>query len=164
MLRLAIPLRGVLLAAMLAFALPACEDLGPDRSRLLVRFEERPPLGRERLVVTVADGRRDYYFEGLDLERAADGWWQARELRLSNVGEAVILVALRGAGAAPAAAGELALPLAPNARWRLDVFASSADGQTACGGCTGFRRYGIAPAFRPSAQDWLYVTWTMVPP
>ena len=91
---------------------------------------------------------------------AEDGWWEARELRLGTSGQARVLVALRGAGESPAAVGEIALPLATNARWRLDVFASSADGPAACGDCTGFRRFAIAAAARPSAQDWLYVTWT----
>lgn len=153
-----------LLPAALLLLLPACEDLGPERTRVLVRYHERAPLTRDRLVVTVRDGRRDYYFEGLDLRPVGDGWWEGRELRLAADGEADVLVAVRGAGVSPAAAGEILLPLAPNARWRLDVFASSADGPTACGGCTAYRRFGIVPDARPSAQDFLYVTWTSLAP
>ena len=157
-------LRRALLLASLLIPLAACEDLGPDRTRVLVRFQERAPLTRDRLVVTLRDGRRDYYFEGLDLRPTGDGWWEARELRLASRGEADMLVALRGAGVPPAAAGEIVLPLAPNAHWRVDVFASSADGPAACAGCTAFRRFSIVPEARPSAQDFLYVTWTMLAP
>lgn len=157
-------LRRAFLLASLLIPLAACEDLGPDRTRVLVRFQERAPLTRDRLVVTLRDGRRDYYFEGLDLRPTGDGWWEARELRLASRGEADMLVALRGAGAPPAAAGEIVLPLAPNAHWRVDVFASSADGPAACAGCTAFRRFSIVPEARPSAQDFLYVTWTMLAP
>lgn len=153
-----------LLGALLLLPVAACEDLGPDRARVVVRFHERAPLTRDRLVVTLRDGRRDYYLEGLDLRPVGDGWWEARELRLGSSGEAEVLVALRGAGPAPAVAGEIALPLAPNARWRLDVFASSADGPAACGDCTAFRRFTIVPDARPSAQDFLYVAWTMLAP
>jgi len=157
-------LAAALLPAALLLPLAACEDLGADRARVVVRFQERAPLTRDRLVVTVRDGRRDYYFEGLDLQPAGDGWWRGRELRLAAQGEADVLVALRGVGTSPAAAGEILLPLTPGARWRLDVFASSADGPTACGGCTSYRRFGIVPDARPSAQDFLYVTWTALAP
>lgn len=164
MLRFASPPRrravGLRLLPLLLPALLACEDLGPDRTRVVVRFQERAPLTRDRLVVTMQDDRRDYYFEGLDLRATGDGWWEARELRLSSRGEAKVLVALRGAAISPAAAGEILLPLAPNARWRVDVFASSADPATACDGCTSLSRFPIVPDARPSAQDWLYVTWT----
>lgn len=158
------PLLGALLPLALLLPLAACEDLGPDRTRVVVRFHERAPLTRDRLVVTMRDGRRDFYFEGLDLRPVGDGWWEARELRLAASGEAEVLVALRGVGPTPAAAGEILLPLTPNARWRLDVFVSSADGPTACGDCTGLRRFGIVPDARPSAQDFLYVTWTTLAP
>lgn len=157
-------LRALATALLPLLALAGCEDLGPDLARVVVRFEERAPLTRDRLVVTVRDGRRDYYLEGLDLQAADDGWWVGRELRVATGGEAEVLVALRGAGVPPAAYGELVLPLAPNARWRVDVFASSVDGPTACGGCTGYRRHTIVPDARPSAQDWLYITWTMLAP
>ncbi len=157
-------LLGALLPAALLLPLAACEDLGPDRPRVVVRFHERAPLTRDRLVVTLRDGRRDFYFEGLDMRPVGDGWWEARELRLTAGSEAEVLVALRGTGRPAAAAGEFRLPLAPNARWRLDVFASSVGSTTACGACTGLQRFPIDPTQRPSAQDFLYVTWTALVP
>jgi hypothetical protein len=160
------PLRAltVALAAVLGLALAGCQDLGPDRARVAVRYQELLPLGRERLVLTLQDGERQFYLEGIDLEPAADGWLASRELRVANGGTLRVRVALRGTGGTSVSTVDVDVPLAPHARWRLDVFPSSASLAAACGGCTGVQRATILQSERPSARDWLYVTWTAVAP
>ena len=152
------------LAGVLGLALAGCEDLGPDRARVAVRYRELAPLGRERLVMTLQDRERQFYLEGIDLEPTADGWLASRELRVANGGPLRVRVALRGAGGASVSTVEVDVPLAPHARWRLDVFPSSESPAAACGGCTGVRRATILQSERPPARDWLYVTWTAVTP
>lgn len=139
--------------------LGACQELGPEQPRVTVRYRELAPLGRERLAVTLDDERRQFYLEGIDLV-AHDGWLVSRELRTAPRGDLAVRLALRGAGVAAVAAADVVIPLAPNARWRIDVFPSSAGPNVACAGCAGLHRVPIADAARPSARDWLYVTWT----
>lgn len=124
-----------------------------------MRYREVEPLGRERLAVTLDDERRQFYLEGIDLVER-DGWLVSRELRTLPRGDLVVRLALRGSGTAAAATADVVVPLAPDARWRIDIFPSSADPAAACAGCAGLHRAAIAEGVRPSARDWLYVTWT----
>lgn len=124
-----------------------------------MRYREVAPLGRERLAVTLDDEHRQFYLEGIDLVER-DGWLVSRELRTLTRGELVVRLALRGSGSAAVATAHVTLPLAPDARWRIDIFPSSAEPAAACADCTGLHRAAIAQGSRPSARDWLYVTWT----
>ena len=138
----------------------ACQDLGPDQGTVTLRYREAAPLGRERLVATIEDRARQYYVEGIDLTPGADGWLESRPLRAASDGELMVRVALRGSGTAAVAVADARVPLSPRAVWRVDVFTSSLPGAQACAGCAGFQRVPLPEAWRPSAQDWLYVTWT----
>lgn len=151
-------------SALAAFLLAGCDDLGPDQGVVTLRYREQPPLERERLVVTLEDRERQYYVEGIDLGEGADGWLESRPLRFASNGQFRVRVAMRGDGTSPVAALDAQIPLTPGQRWRVDVFASSLPGSQACAGCAGLQRVGILPAWRPSAQDWLYLTWTPVAP
>ena len=152
----------VALRPLLLLLVAACGSLEPEYAGIVVRFREEAPVTRERLVVTVSDGDTEWFLEGTDLEATADGWLAARELRVAPGGDLSIRIALRGVGSEPAASGQLSLPLPPDARWRLDVFPSDVSHAAACDGCAGVARFPILAQFRPSAQDWLYVTWTGV--
>ena len=149
-------------AALLVAA--ACQDLGPDRGLVTLRFREAAPLDRERLAATLEDHARQYYVEGIDLAAGADGWLESRPLRAAPDGELRVRIALRGTGTAPIAVADALVPLAPHAVWRVDVFASSLPPAEACDGCAGFRRVNLPQAWRPSEQDWLYLSWTAVAP
>lgn len=153
----------------LAVALPlllllgaACSALEPEHASVVVRFREVAPVTRDRLVVTISDGDTEWYLEGTDLEASADGWLAGRALRVAPGGTLKVRIALRGVGSEPAASGQLALATPADARWRIDVFPSDVPQAAACSGCTGVVRFPILAQFRPSAQDWLYVTWTGV--
>ena len=150
--------------ALAALVLAACDDLGPDQGIVTLRYREQPPLERERLVVTLEDRERQYYVEGIDLAEGADGWLESRPLRFAASGQLRVRVAMRSDGTSPAAALDAMIPLTPGRRWRVDVFASALPGSQACAGCAGLQRVGIVPAWRPSAQDWLYLTWTAAAP
>jgi len=151
-----------LLPAVAALLLAACDDLGPDQGIVTLRYREQPPLARDRFVTTLEDGERQYYVEGTDLGDGAGGWLESRPLRFTSAGQLRVRVALRGDGTSPVAALDALIPLSPRQRWRVDVFASSLPSAQACAGCAGLQRVGILPAWRPSAQDWLYVTWTSI--
>ena len=148
--------------APLLLALPllaACGLVEPATGRVSVRYQERAPLGRELLVVHFTDGRDEWYLEGTDLRPSADGWLAGRTIRLKE-GTLRLSVALRGDGRQVAAVGDVTLPLDDGRHWRIDVFPSARPASEACGGCDGVRRFIIVPSARPSAQDWLYITWT----
>jgi hypothetical protein len=153
-------LRRAALALALLASVVACQDLGPDQGLVTFRYREAAPLGRERLVATIEDRARQYYVEGIDLTPGTDGWLESRPLRAASDGELMVRVALRGSGTAAVAVADARVPLSPRAVWRVDVFASSLPGAEACAGCAGFQRVPLPQAWRPSAQDWLYVTWT----
>ena len=152
------------LAAGLAL-LAACQDLGPEHASVTVRYLEVPPLDRGRLVVTLADPARQWYLEGIDLMTSADdGWLVSRELRTAASGRLTVRLAVRGPGTAPVAAGDAVLPLAAGSRWRVDIFPSELTPAAVCDDCAGVRRIPLSVESRPSAQDWLYLTWTAVGP
>ena len=149
-------LAGLALLPLLA----ACGLVEPATGRVSVRYQERAPLGRERLVVNLTDGRDEWYVEGTDLQPAGDGWLAGRTIRLHEGGPLRLSATLRGDGRQVAAVGDVTLPLDHGRHWRVDIFASPRSEAEACGGCDGVRRFVIAPSSRPSAQDWLYITWT----
>jgi hypothetical protein len=157
--RTAAPHAPLALVALVAL-LVGCQDLGPDQALVTLRYREAAPLGRERLVATVEDGARQYYVEGIDLTPGADGWLESRPLRAASDGDLMVRVALRGSGTQAVAVADVRIPLSPRAVWRVDVFASSLTPAQLCDGCAGLLRVPIPPAWRPSAQEWLYVTWT----
>jgi hypothetical protein len=125
-----------------------------------VRYQERAPLDRELLVVNLTDGQDEWYLEGTDLQPAADGWLASRTIRLHDGGTMRLSATIRAEGREVAAAGDLTLPLDEGRHWRVDIFASPRTQSEACDGCDGIKRFAIAPSSRPSAQDWLYITWT----
>ena len=155
------PLRRLLPVALAAL-LGACQDLGPERAHVTVRYREVAPLHRTRLVLTLTDSARQWYVEGLDLVDGEEGWLVGRDLRTAAAGRLLVRLAMRGEGASPVASGDALLPLSPGGHWRVDVFPSSRSPAEVCDGCAGLRRIPIAPEARPSAQDWLYLTWTAV--
>ena len=128
-----------------------------------MRYDERAPLTRDRLVVTVTDGRRQWYFEGADLSDDGTGWLISRPLRVADGGTVTISATLRGDGTAPVGGGTVALPLARDGRWQVDVLTSALEPSSVCAGCTGITRFSIAEAERPTAHDWLYIRWTGTP-
>lgn len=147
-------------AVLLLPLLAGCSLLEPDHARVTIRFREVAPLEREGLVVNVFDGQDEWYVEGTDLEPAAGGWLVSRTLPVDADGQLRIGATLRTPAGSIAAAGSIVLPLDESARWRVDIFPSDQPQAEACGGCDGIQRFAIASAARPSAQDWLYITWT----
>lgn len=156
------PPRAVRSAPLLALAplLAACGLLEPAHGRVSVRYQERAPLARQLLVVNLTDGRDEWYLEGTDLQPTADGWLASRTIHLHEDGTLRLSTTLRGSGTNVAAIGDVTLPLDDGRHWRIDIFPSARSQEEACGGCDGVRRFAIAPSARPSAQDWLYITWT----
>lgn len=150
------------LRPLLLVLLAACSTFEPEYAGVLLRFREVDAITRDRLVVTVSDGGITWYLEGTDLQESADGWLVARELRVAPGDLVTLRIALRGEGSEPAAAGLISLPVPTGERWRVDVFPSAMPQAAACSGCTGVARFPIVAQFRPSAQDWLYVTWAGV--
>lgn len=154
----------LVLAALALGGLAACEPVAASPATLTIRYQERPPLTRDRLVVTVADGRNEWYYEGVDLESEEDGWLAGRPLRLPREGSVRVKVAFRGTGQHAVAAGDATIRVAARERWRLDVFTSESAPGAACSGCTGIVRLTIAQESRPSARDWLYLRWIVTDP
>jgi hypothetical protein len=156
--------RQILAAALLACALGACDDLGPNPAHVQLRYREVAPLDRGRLVVTLDVPGHQWYFEGTDLQPVGDGWLAGREIEVGSDGELLLRLALRDQGDGTVARADVSIALAHGARWRVDVFPSSLERADACGDCSGVHRVTIDQGARPSARDWLYVTWTAVPP
>lgn len=152
------------LAVLLACLLAGCNDLGPNPAHVQLRYREVAPLDRDRLVVTFDVPGHQWYLEGTDLQPSGDGWLTGRELTVGSDGELMMRLALRDDDDGSVARGEAVIPLAHGARWRIDVFPSSLESAAACGGCSGVHRVSIDAAARPSARDWLYITWTALPP
>ena len=141
--------------------LAGCGLLEPAHGRVSVRYQERAPLARQLLVVNLTDGQDEWYLEGTDLQPAGDdGWLASRTIHLHEDGTLRLSTTLRGSGTTVAAIGDVTLPLDAGRHWRIDIFPSARPQEEACGGCDGVRRFVIAPSARPSAQDWLYITWT----
>jgi hypothetical protein len=157
------PRRRALVATLLACLLPACNDLGPDPAHVRLRYLEVAPLDRDRLVATLDVPGHQWYFEGTDLQPEGDGWLAGREITVGSDGDLLLRLALRGTGDDAVAQADVSIALTHGARWRIDVFPSSLESAEACGGCNGVHRVPIALAARPSARDWLYVTWTALP-
>ena len=151
--------RAPLLLALLP-VLAACGLVEPSTGRVSVRYQERAPLERELLVVNLTDGQDEWYLEGTDLQPAADGWLASRPIHLHEGGTMRLSATIRGDGQDVAAIGDVTLPLDAGRHWRVDIFASARPQWEACGGCDGVKRFAIVPSARPSAQDWLYITWT----
>ncbi|HEU4630196.1 MAG TPA: hypothetical protein VFS08_10665 [Gemmatimonadaceae bacterium] len=158
-------LLAALLAGSLAAPLAACDDLGPDPAHVQLRYHEVAPLGRDRLVVTFDVPGHQWYFEGTDLQPTTDdGWLAGREIDVGSDGELLMRLALRDDGDGTVARADATIPLAHGLRWRVDVFPSALDEAAACGACNGIHRVAIDPEARPSARDWLYITWTALSP
>lgn len=155
--------RRALAVALLACLLPACNDLGPDPAHVQLRYLEVPPLDRDRFVATLDVPGHQWYFEGTDLQPEGDGWLAGREVTVGSKGDLVLRLALRGSGENAVAQADVTIRLTHGARWRIDVFPSSLESAVACGDCSGVHRVPIALPARPSARDWLYVTWTALP-
>lgn len=148
------------LLLLLPLALSAgCGLVEPDRARVTVRYREVAPLHHAGLVVNVRDGLDEWYLEGTDLEPDGGGWLVGRTLHVRADGQVEVAATVR-VGSDVVTAGSITLPLDEAADWRVDVFPSDRPQWEACGGCDGVQRFAIAAAARPSAQDWLYVTWT----
>ncbi|MHB1225389.1 MAG: hypothetical protein ACYC2G_15275 [Gemmatimonadaceae bacterium] len=148
-----------LLVVILALGVGGCEEGFIAPASVTLRYRERAPLTRERLVVTVDDINNEWYFEGVDLPPSADGWLTSRSLRVSTRGGVRITVSLRGTSVVAAAGGEIVLPESPGEEWLVDIFTSEAAPSVACDGCAGLARLAIAEDDRPTARDWLYVRW-----
>ena len=148
---------------LLACLLTACDDLGPNPAHVQLRYREVAPLDRGRLVVTLDVPGHQWYLEGSDLQPGAGGWLAGREINVGSDGQLLLRLALRGEADRPVARADVSIALQHGARWRIDVFPSSLESAEACGDCTGVQRVQIDQHARPSAQDWLYVTWTAVP-
>ena len=140
-----------------------CEAVPGDPTTIVVRYAEQAPLTRDRLVVTVADGLRQWYFEGADLTDDGSGWLTSRPLHVGDGGTVVISAAFRGDGTPAAGAGGIVLPLTRDGRWQVDVLTSALEPSTVCAGCTGVTRFPLAEPERPAAHDWLYIRWTGTP-
>ncbi len=155
-------LHHAILACLLVTA-AGCEPALDAPASVTLRYLERQPLTRDRLVVTVDDLRSNWYFEGVDFEPAGDGWLVSRSLRLSARAGVRIAVSLRDSSDAtdrPVATGQIMLPSSTNERWQVDIFASELEPGTACAGCASLARFPIAERSRPAARDWLYIRWT----
>lgn len=157
--------RGRTLAvALLVSLLGACDDLGPNPAHVQLRYREVAPLDRGRLVVTLDVPGHQWYVEGIDLQPEGGGWLAGREISVGSDGELLMRLALRDGGDDAVARSDVSIPLTHGARWRIDIFPSSLENAAACGNCSGVHRVPIDEDARPSARDWLYVTWTAVPP
>lgn len=144
-------------------AAAGCEPALDAPASVTLRFQERQPLTRDRLVVTVDDLRSNWYFEGVDFEPAGDGWLVSRPLKLSASTGVRIAVSLRSVGDATdkaVAAGQITLPNSANERWQVDIFASDVESSVACAGCSSLSRFPITEGSRPAARDWLYIRST----
>lgn len=140
--------------------LAGCEPVSGSPSTITIRYQERAPLTRDRLVVTISDGRNEWHYEGLDLEPDDDGWLVSRPLRLTNTSIIRLGVGFRGSGPSAVATGDVVIATGSRERWTVDIFAASSGGETACAGCGGISRFTIAQDSRPTARDWLYVRWS----
>ena len=150
-------------AALLVLGLAGCENVASDPTSVVVRYAERAPLTRDRLVVTVSAGGRRWYFEGEDLTPDGTGWLASRPLRVGDAGTVEVTAAFRGDQLSPAGIGAVQLPLERDGHWQVDVLTSALEPSTVCAGCTGVTRFSIAEAERPAAHDWLYIRWTGTP-
>lgn len=66
-------------------------------------------------------------------------------------------------GAAVVSSGRVELPLKGDREWAVDLQADTLDPTRGCFGCTGHRAFPIAPAYRRSPADSLYVVWSGSP-
>lgn len=140
---------------VLAVALAALACGGGDEARFSVRYNEIPGLPHEALTVTVTESGRNRLLVGEDI---GSNERQAPEFPTGVDGTLRVAFELAPSGAT-ASRGAVEVPLRPDWRYGFDIFVDSLNPALECFGCQGSRAFPLAPQYRRSARDSVWLVW-----
>lgn len=128
---------------------------GGDEARVFVRYYQVPTLPRNMLTVVLSEAR------GSRTLRGADIGGQTPEVREFPTGlSGTLRVAFRFAqGISTASEGSLDVTLQPDWIYGFDIFVDSLNPTRSCFGCQGSRAFPLAPEYRRSPRDSVWLVW-----
>ncbi len=151
-----------LAAVTMLAALAACS---PDEARVNLSILPDSPLTTADIRVTFEDGLRRWHVDA-DGPLAFTGEPTRSSVRPFASGpfntrtDGVLRVSFRASrDGEEISAGSVELELKPDWVWGVKLEASRVDPTSGCFGCLGRKAFGIAPEFRTSERDSIYIVW-----
>jgi hypothetical protein len=142
-------------AATVIVALAACGD----DAELGVRASLAPPVTLDMLDVTLEIGDRRTRWTGANFQAdASQAQPHTGVVDTPTRGEATVRFTLRD-GPTLVSQGAVTIPLQSDWRWRVDLIQQTTDPEGACFGCIGSQAFPLAPAYRATGRDSLWVVW-----
>ena len=118
------------------------------------------PLAAGMLKVKVDDGRTVWNLTGADFQLVGGTQHKGPALQTTNHGTLTVSYALIPLGSSVAvSAGAIELPLKKDWSYGVDIHADTANPSRSCFGCSGSRAFPLAPNFRSSRADSVYMVW-----
>ncbi|HJQ52316.1 MAG TPA: hypothetical protein VJ825_00620 [Gemmatimonadaceae bacterium] len=140
-----------------AFCLAGCTS---GEAKIRVDAWLPAPLSPAMLTVNVSDGRSSRTLTGGDFQLVGGFQYHGPTIETSNQGTLKIDYVLVPVGSTvPVSSGSVELPLRPDWSYGVTIRPDSADPRRFCFGCQGAKAFPLAPAFRISQTDSIYVVW-----
>ncbi len=141
--------------------LSACSFLTDEAK---VRFVYQPGMNSyitaNMFIISASDGRTTWEVDGSDFA-TADGW-EAPHTPYYNTRRSSTLTidfALNGPQGELISEGIVSLPLRSDWAWSIDFHPAAVNPYEFCFGCSGYRAFSLAEAYRDTVTDSLYVIW-----
>jgi len=147
----------MLLVFMLAAA--SCAESG-ENTNIAIGFGVRPPLTAQMLHATATLGDKSWQIDGKELAPAPGFGHVGPRLSMPAQGTLTFSFVLIGPAADTISQGSASLELRRDWNWGLSLEGPSDDGRS-CAQCAQYvQSFPLAPAYRNSDRDSVWVVWT----